>query len=294
LLPMKKFFRSVIDPFLFSNIFMSLCAVTQALVTLLLIGAQPTYPLLILLFTSTLFIYNISIFLSKPKHPEKSPFRRVRWFFAYYKAMVVITSACGVSLVPLFFLISVKSRILLTLLSVLSVGYSLPLFKSNGKRFGLRNVPGIKSLMITTVWVMSCVVLPIFESESYQAIHVSFMDEGILIAKRFLFIFALTIPFDIRDLFQDATAGTKTIPVIFGEKKAYLFCQLLLVGYMVLLFLFRGHGFNPAFFGLSLTTILMGWLIFKSEWEKDEYYYFFYMDGVLILQYLFLLAFSFI
>ncbi|MBW4890262.1 hypothetical protein KXQ82_11065 [Mucilaginibacter sp. HMF5004] len=271
---------------------MSACAVTQALVTLQLIGAQPTYPLLTLLFTSTLFIYNICIFLSKPKKPEKSPFRRVRWFFAYYKLMVIITVACGVSLVPLFFLISVKSRVLLILLSVLSVGYSLPLFKSGGKRFGLRNVPGIKSLMITSVWVMSCVVLPIFESEQFQQLNITFTDEAILIAKRFLFIFALTIPFDIRDLFQDSIAGTKTIPVIFGEKKAYLFCQLLLGGYMVLLFIFRGNGFSHDFFALGLTAVLMGWLIFKSEWEKDEYYYFFYMDGVLILQYVFLLAFK--
>jgi len=291
---MRKLFQSVIDPVLFSNIFMSLCAVTQALVTLQLIGARPTYPLLILLFTSTLFIYNISIFLSKPKRPARSPFRRMRWFFYYYKAMVVITAACAVSLVPLFFLISERSRLLLILLSVLSVGYSLPIFKKGNKRFGLRNVPGIKSLMITLVWVMSCVVLPIFESEHWQQIRVSVSDEAILIAKRALFIFALTIPFDIRDLFQDSTAGTKTIPVIFGEKKAYLFCQALLAGYMVLLFLFKGNGFNHDFFALSLTAILMGWLIFKSEWEKDEYYYFFYMDGVLILQYVFLVAFSFI
>jgi 4-hydroxybenzoate polyprenyltransferase len=282
---MRKIFHSILDPILFSNIFMSLCAVAQALVTLHLIGARPTYPLLILLFTSTLFIYNISIFLGKPKRPSRSHFRRVRWFFMYYKAIVVITAACAVSLVPLFFLISVPSRVLLVLLSVLSVGYSLPIFKSKGKRFGLRNVPGIKSLVITAVWVMSSVVLPIFEAERSQLIHITLTDEALLIAKRFLFIFALTIPFDIRDLFQDTLTGTKTIPVIFGEKKAYLFCQVLLAGYLVLLFLFKGNGFSPDFFALSLTAILMGWLIFKSEWEKDEYYYFFYMDGVLILQY---------
>jgi 4-hydroxybenzoate polyprenyltransferase len=291
---MKKFFQPVIDPLLYSNVFMSLCAVAQALVTLQLIGAKPTYPLLILLFTSTLFIYNISIFLSKPKRPSRSHFRRVRWFFNYYKAMVVITVACAISLIPLFFLISIQSRILLILLSVLSVGYSLPIFKSGDKRYGLRNVPGIKSLMITTVWVMSSVVLPIFEAEKWQLVHISFTDEGLLIAKRFLFIFALTIPFDIRDLFQDARAGTKTIPVMFGERNAYLFCQALLAGYLVLLFLLKGNGFNHDFFALSLTAVLMGWLIFKSEWEKDEYYYFFYMDGVLILQYLFLVAFNFI
>jgi 4-hydroxybenzoate polyprenyltransferase len=291
---MRKFFEPVIDPLLYSNVFMSLCAVAQAMVTLQLIGAKPTYPLLILLFTSTLFIYNISIFWSKPKHPEQSPFRRVRWFFKYYKIMVFITVACALSLAPLFFLLSKPSQVLLVLLSFLSVGYSMPIFKSGDKRYGLRNVPGIKSLMITTVWVMSSVVLPIFEAEKWQLIHISLTDEGLLIAKRFLFIFALTIPFDIRDLFQDARAGTKTIPVLFGERNAYLFCQALLAGYLVLLFLLNDNGFNHDFFALSLTAIIMGWLIFKSEWEKDEYYYFFYMDGVLILQYLFLIAFSFI
>jgi hypothetical protein len=35
----------------------------------------------------------------------------------------------------------------------------------------------------------------------------------------------------------------------------------------------------------------MGWLIFKSKWEKNEYYYFFYMDGVLILQYVIMVGF---
>ena len=292
---MRKIFYPFIDPILFSNVFMSLCSVTQALVTFQLIGAKPVYPLLILLFTSTLFIYNFSIFWGKPEHPENSPFRRVRWFFKYYKAMVVITVACGISLVPLFFLISVKSQLLLILLSILSVSYSLPLFRSgNKKRFGLRNVPGIKSLMITAVWTLSCVALPIFEAQNSQFIHVSLTDEAMLIAKRFLFIFALTIPFDIRDLFHDTSAGLKTIPVMFGEKKAYLFCQLLLAGFMVLLFLFRDNGFNHDFFALGLTAILAGWLIFKSEWEKDEYYYFLYMDGVLILQYVLLFIFKLI
>ena len=114
-------------------------------------------------------------------------------------------------------------------------------------------------------------------------------DTTILIAKRFLFIAALTVPFDIRDLFDDRKSGLKTVPVVWGEKNAYLFCQVLLAGYVVLLFLFRNNGFNPNFWALTITTVLTGWLIFKSKWKKDEYYYFFFMDGVLILQYLVLL-----
>jgi hypothetical protein len=78
---------------------------------------------------------------------------------------------------------------------------------------------------------------------------------------------------------------------MIGEKKAYLFCQLLLIGYVILLFTFKNNGLNADFFALTLSVIVTGWLIFKSEWEKEEYYYFLFMDGVLILQYLLLILF---
>jgi 4-hydroxybenzoate polyprenyltransferase len=139
---------------------------------------------------------------------------------------------------------------------------------------------------------MSTVLLPILEAHNYHFTSISMRDTTILIAKRFLFVAALTIPFDIRDLFEDRKSGLKTIPVVWGEKNAYLFCQVLLLGYLVLLFLFRDGGFNANFWALAITAILTGWLIFKSKWEKNEYYYFFYMDGVLILQYLILLLFG--
>jgi 4-hydroxybenzoate polyprenyltransferase len=291
---MKRFLLSALDSFLFSNMFMALCAVAQALVTFYLIGSPPVYIVLILLLASTLCIYNFSILLSKPKHPQTSPYKRVRWFFAHNRLMMGCTIVSAIALVPLFFLVSIESRLLLIFLSVLSFGYGLPLFSIGNQKFGLRNIPGLKSLLITMVWTFSCVLLPIFEAQSHHLAYVSTRDMTILVAKRFLFIGALTVPFDIRDLFQDKKLGLKTIPVIFGERKAYLFCQLLLIGYLVLLFMFREHGFNRDFYALSISVIITGWLIFKSEWKKDEYYYFLYMDGVLILQYLFLLIFKLI
>jgi len=161
-------------------------------------------------------------------------------------------------------------------------------------KFGLRNIPGLKPFLITLVWTMSCVLFPVLESMHNHLTDISMRDTTILIAKRFLFIGALTVPFDIRDLFDDRKVGLKTIPVVWGEKNAYLFCQVLLAGYIVLMFLFRQNGFSPDFFALTLTMFLTGWLIFKSAWEKNEYYYFFYMDGVLILQYVMVVAFSFL
>jgi 4-hydroxybenzoate polyprenyltransferase len=290
--PMKKALQSAFDFLLFSNIFMSLCAVAQVLVTFRLIDSKPVYSVIGLLFTSTLGIYNFSILLSKPKHPEKSPYKRVRWFFAHYRLMVTFTMISLLSLIPLFFLLSMESRILLIFLSVLSFCYSLPIFTVGDQKFGLRNIPGLKTFLISLVWTMSCVLLPVLEAQDLHLADISMRDITLMIAKRFLFIFALAIPFDIRDLFSDRQAGLQTIPVAWGEKNAYLFCQVLLAGYIVLLFLFRNNGFSLDFFGLTTTALLMGWLIFKSKWQKDEYYYFFYMDGVLILQYVIMVGFG--
>jgi 4-hydroxybenzoate polyprenyltransferase len=289
---MRKLLQPAFDFLLFSNVFMSLCAVAQGLLTFYLIGSKPIYPALGLLFTSTLGIYNFSILISKPKHPEKSPYRRIRWFFSHYRLMVTFTIVSLLSLIPLFFLITTASKILLIFLAVLSFGYGLPLFTIGEQKFGLRNIPGLKLFMITLVWTMSCVLLPILESQATHLATISMRDTTILIAKRFLFICALAIPFDIRDLFEDKQLGLKTIPVAWGEKNAYLFCQVLLAGYVVLLFLFRNNGFSTDFWALTLSVVLTGWLIFKSKWEKNEYYYFFYMDGVLILQYLIVIAFN--
>lgn len=287
---MKKIFQPAFDFLLFSNIFMALCAVAQGLVTFMLIQARPVFPVIGLLFTSTLGVYNFCILITKPIHPENSPYLRVRWFFSHHRLMVTITIVSLLSLIPLFFLLSMEARILLLFLSVVSFSYSLPLFSIGEQKFGLRNIPGLKPFLITLVWTMSTVLLPILEAQHHHLTAISMRDTTLLIGKRFLFIAALTIPFDIRDLFEDRQSGLKTVPVVWGEKNAYLFCQILLAGYLLLLFLFRHAGFNPNFWALTITTFLTAWLIFKAKWEKNEYYYFFWMDGVLILQYLVLVG----
>jgi len=160
---MKKIFREAFDFLLFSNVFMALCAVAQGLVTFYLMGSKPVEAVLGLLFTSTLGIYNFSILLTKPQNPDKSPYKRVRWFFAHYRLMVTFTIVCLLSLAPLFFLVSVESRILLIFLSILSFAYSIPLFTIGDQKFGLRNIPGLKQFLITLVWTMSTVLLPMNE-----------------------------------------------------------------------------------------------------------------------------------
>jgi 4-hydroxybenzoate polyprenyltransferase len=282
---MKTQLGQFLDFLLFSNIFIALGAVAQGLVTYGLLNARPDACVLALLFCSTLAQYNFSILLSKPAHPDQSPFRRVRWIFSHERLTLSLTFLTTAALMALFFALSHAAQILLALLAALSMAYALPLFKANGKKFGLRNIPGIKLFLIATVWSLSCVVLPVLELEARRVVTVPVRDIFLLTAKRFLLVAAITVPFDIRDLFQDRSNALRTIPVILGEKKANLFCQALLLIYLILLFLFTQQ-FNADFVGLALTAVLAGWLIFKSNWKRNEYYYFFYLDGVLILQWL--------
>lgn len=288
---MIKYFRHTLDFILFSNVFIALCAVAQGLVTYKLLNIKPDYYVLRLLFFSTLALYNFSILLAKPKHPENSPFKRVRWIFSHYRLMISITLIAVLLCLILVTFLSLQTQILLFFLGLLSVAYSLPIFSIHDNKFGIRNIPGLKLFLIALVWSLSCVLLPILELESSQAFTTSARHTLLLIAKRFLFIAAITVPFDIRDLFQDRNSSLKTIPVMLGERNAYLICQGLLIAYLLLLFLFT-TAFDRNFFALMLTIILTGWLIFKSNWKRNEYYYFLYLDGTMILQVLLLTLFN--
>jgi 4-hydroxybenzoate polyprenyltransferase len=288
----KKILLPILDFLLFSNLFIAICAVAQGMVTYHLLNVKPDKYILAILFFGTLSVYNFSMLLSKPKKPETSPFVRVRWIFSHHRLIISITLISVLCLIPLGLLyLSIEAKLLMIFTSVLALGYNIPFLTLNHQKIGLRNIPGIKLFLIALVWSVSCVLLPIVELEHNLQINISTAETLLLLSKRFLFIAAITIPFDIRDLFQDKLYELKTIPVMLGEKKAYIFCQVLLGGYLLLLFLFDKN-LNADNIALTLTLLLTGWLILKSSIRKNEYYYFFYLDGTMLLQYLILVLVS--
>lgn len=289
----KKAFFSSLDFLLFSNLFIAICAVAQGLVTYYLLKLPPDRPVLAFLFFSTLLVYNLSMLLSKPEQPQKSPFKRVRWIFSHHRLTISITLIAGLCVLPIALLyLSYQSKLLMSFIGIIALAYNFPFLHINQKKIGLRNLPGIKLFLIAFVWSASCVLLPIVELENKFGISVSFGETLLLLSKRFLFICAITIPFDIRDLFQDKLYELKTIPVMLGEKKAWIFCQALLGAYLILLILFT-KTINLDVIGIALTIFITGWLIFKSNLKKNEYYYFFFLDGTMILQCLILWGLAF-
>lgn len=281
----KVFLVSIIDFLLFSNLFIGLCAAAQVMVTYQLLYLQPDRFILAFVFLSTLIIYNFSMLLAKPANPEQSTLRRVRWIFSHHRLVVSITLISVLAIIPIgLFYLGMQAKILMAFTGVIACAYNFPFLILNNKKIGLRNIPGIKLFLIAIVWAVSVVVLPIVQAEAIYNIKIPATEMFLLAAKRFLFIAAITIPFDIRDLFQDKLYELKTIPVIIGEYKARMFCLALLVLYLVLLLLFS-QSVNRDVIALTTSLMLTAWLIFKSNIQKDEYYYFLYLDGTMIVQF---------
>ena len=106
---------------------------------------------------------------------------------------------------------------------------------------------------------------------------------------RFLFVFAITIPFDIRDLKYDAQ-NLRTIPLFFGaEKSQFLAVFALLICGVISIFQYFE---NALIFRNLLALILLYFsssiFIVKSDENKQEMYFSFLVESLSILAYLYL------
>src|SRR5690606_10099044 len=105
-----------------------------------------------------------------------------------------------------------------------------------------------------------------------------------LMAWVFLFVVAITIPFDIRDIYQDRYYGLKTIPVLFGERKALVLSSALLVAQMVWVWL-SDYPLDIRLALVIASGVCLSFILVPPV-KKDEYYYFLFLDGTLIVQFL--------
>ena len=100
--------------------------------------------------------------------------------------------------------------------------YVLPVFK-NGNR--LRDINFIKIFVISFVWAGLTALLPIAKETFPTPNNITTM----LFLERFIYIFAITLPFDIRDQEVDNLSGVKTIAARLGSRYTLLLCFILLV-----------------------------------------------------------------
>ena len=107
---------------------------------------------------------------------------------------------------------------------------------------------------------------------------------------RFLFVFAITIPFDIRDVKYDKN-NLKTIPISLGIQKSKLlsiFVLLLICFISIVQFYLKILDLN-LFFANIIISVFSCLLIYKSDEKKEDFFFSFWIESLSVFFYLFLL-----
>ncbi|MBX2905466.1 MAG: UbiA family prenyltransferase [Taibaiella sp.] len=202
-------------------IFTAFCALGLCLATERLLFPEMlplTDSLHLMVFGSTLVVYNLPRMLPRvygsprPRHPLRP------WFFVFFAAGIII-------MLPGVLHLGKDILVVGTVLGLLAFSYFLPSLPSRRR---LRDYGIVKIVVLTAVWTVATAVLPMM----YVNVAVSNYPFELLL--RFVFVFALCVLFDIRDMELDSSRNIRTLPNRIGMKSAYILVHISLVVFVAL------------------------------------------------------------
>lgn len=140
----------------------------------------------------------------------------------------------GLSAFVLMFILpnyNMDSIIWLIPAAVVSIGYTVPFIPVKKHWWRLRDIPLLKPVIIALVVTYLTLDFPVFEQMGISGICTVTVIK--LNLERFVFLVAVTIPFEMRDMANDKNAGLATVATKFGfsvaKKTAFAFILLWLV-----------------------------------------------------------------
>jgi hypothetical protein len=172
-------------------------------------------------FFSTLFAYNFQYL--NPQNANSDRLTQTEWISNNLTFLKFLT----------FFSFGISSLLAIFLFSFKILALSVPvlffvIFYRKGKlnKFSIRNIPLIKIIIISICWMWSCSVVP-----SLLVSNLVFWEQSIFV---FFYVFAITLPFDIRDYYFD-NKSIITIPHTIGINATYILSVSIL---LLLIFIF--------------------------------------------------------
>ena len=271
------FIKRFIDLILYSNFFIAACAVAMTLQTQLLLQNEfeITSPIVILVFCATLVIYalhrlvgmfKVQDFIGEGRYYIINKFKSHIWIYAILGVLIGAYY---------FFQVSQIVQIVIVVPALCSLGYVLPIF-GKGKKLRLRDFSGLKIFMVAIVWAYVTVLLP--------ALELGIWNSKVLwvFIERSLFVFAITLPFDIRDLKVDGHNEVQTIPSWIGITKTIQLAGVLLLLFLIIVFYIYSI---PVFIAMLISALSTLYFVYLSPKQTHDYFFTALMDGTMILQF---------
>lgn len=243
---------------------------------LLLEGRIALRPSLGFVFCGTLFLYA----LHRVNGVEQlAPFTSSGRYkvISSHKFHILVYAMLGLSGAGVCFLLfpwSVKWALLLP--GFLALGYVVPLGKG-GKR--LRDLHFLKIFLIAAVWAWVTVWLPAAETGAGWN-----RATLLMMLERASFIFAITLPFDVRDLKIDRHTRVATLPAFLGIPLTVALSFFLLLLMMV----FAGmNRYPPGVMAALGASAALSAALSAFSWKIEHDYYFSgLLDGMMVVQFL--------
>ena len=272
-----NFISKLTNFYIYSSIHIAIGAALSVILCYAALSHIPNsdYPLFV--FSATLFLYNIHriVGIKKVEQFEKegrfAVIKKFRIHLILYALIGGLASAYFYASLPF------NVKLLLILAGGISMLYVLPLFNNNRR---LRDFDLIKIYLIVFNWTLIIGIIP------YIEVMKSFDANGLLYAaEKAFFIFAITIPFDIRDIKVDSFNGVQTIPRKIGLKRSYNLSYILIfiAILMVTCLSFQGTYNKMIGIGLTIGYLITFALIRLSKGKQHDYYFSGLLDGTIAL-----------
>lgn len=180
----------------------------------------------------------------------------------------------GIAALYFFWQLEYQIWLWLIIPSIISLLYVLPIFPGYRR---LRDYPYVKIFLIAIVWVWLTTIIPVLQDDSWN------IGMVLLILVKFLFLIAITIPFDIRDVDVDKNTGVPTLVSLLGTIKSRQLALILMGLYAVGVFLIYqwNHANIEFLYTEYIVMIITVLLIRKSRSNYPDYYYSLYLDGTM-------------
>lgn len=178
--------------------------------------------------------------------------------------------------------LSFENWIAHVLVGGIGILYVLPIIPLNGKMVKLREIPFLKVFFIAMVVSYLTTIFVVTDLSS--------PDPWVLFFIRFLFLVAVTIPFDVRDYGIDKWQKLKTLPTILGIEKAIkwalVFNLLFTIGCFIAFFFFDVFSLG-VFLGLIVSEFYANYWIKQSKPIQSEVWFATRIEGSIVIQTIF-------
>lgn len=264
----------LLDAFLFSSLFLAICAVGMVYQTRVLFQLEASPNLLLFTFAGTLCSYNFHWYFTPASFGGT---RKSRWSVRYRKVhaalFLIALLLAGYAAIQL---IDFWPWLLVT--AFITFLYSAPKIP-HAAAVQLQRIAIGKTIFLAFAWAHVTALLPLLLAEKDDSNQAIFF-----VVNRFLLIYAICILFDYRDRETDRKEGIRSLLTQLETRGILILFKGIMAAFFISSFLLYYMGFSLwQVVSLSLPGGLV-WLLYPlSLRHKGDYLFYLVLDGLMAL-----------